>query len=1190
VHIDEIVLDDFKSFGRTTRIPLYEDFTTISGPNGAGKSNIVEGILFGLGLAASRSIRAERLPDLIYDPEDEAAEGPREASVEVILDNSDGTVDRADVVSAVGSDEVGDVEELSIRRRVKETEDNYYSYYYINGRSVNQSDVRDLLAAAGVSPEGYNVVMQGDVTTITTGMTPTERRAIIDEIAGVAEFDAKKADAMDELDTVEERIDEADLRIEEKEERLDRLADERETALEFRDLREEKSELEDYVRAAELEDKREKLDRLEDEIKDARDALAERRSALDERQGAVMRLEEDLAELEAEIDRRGEEERLELKREIEEIKADIGALEGRIEGAEADIEDAEADRREAFVAIDRTEETIDELEDEIRETKVEKASVADEIADHEATLEELEAELDATDTAFDELKAELATWRAALEDAKTARNDAQREQDRLIDEARRRSGRIEEIEAEIDAAADTIDACDDRIADLERELESAEGNVDRIEDAIADLEDRRSTLREDIASIEDDLQDERQTYADLESRDTDDDSYGKSVSAVLGADIDGVHGAVGQLGAVDGEYAVACETAAGGRLNSVVVDDDGVGQRCIEFLKSRNNLRATFLPLTEFDDRGRPSLPARDGVIDYAYNLVDFDDAYRGIFSYVLGTTLVVEDMDTARSLMGDFRMVTLDGDLVETSGAMTGGSGSGARYSFGEGGGQLDRVGQRIVDLEQDLEAKRDELQSVEADLDDARDRRREATDRVDDVESDLAAAREERDAADERIDDLEDELAELEDETADVDDRTTELERTIERHDAAIAHVEARIDEMEAELADSDVPELTERIDETEAKIDDCEDRLADLDADLNELQLERSHAEERIEELNDDVEAAQNRKADAEERIADLEEQIAEREDDLEETQAAVEELEDELADLKADRDELREELEAAKAERDDAKVEMRTVRERLHGLERDRTELADEIADVEAEVADYDPEEIPDLDDLEADIAELEEEMEALRPVNETAIEEYDEVESVLDDLQDRRSTLETERDEIVERIESYEEAKRETFMDAYEGIGAHFEEIFERLADGTAELHLENEEDPFDGGLTMMAKPADKPVKRLEQISGGEKTLTGLAFVFAIQRYDPAPFYALDEVDASLDVQNVERVGELLHEIASDAQFIVVTHRTAMLERSERAIGVTMEGNVSQVHGVELGALTEGGADAVPADD
>src|SRR6056297_4168994 len=381
MHIKELVLDNFKSFGRKTRIPFYEDFTVVTGPNGSGKSNIIDAVLFALGLARTRGIRAEKLTDLIYNPGHEdgnTSSGPREATVEVILDNSDGTLTRSQVVNAAGSDDVGDVDEIRIRRRVKETEDNYYSYYYLNDRSVNLSDIQDLLAQAGITPEGYNVVMQGDVTEI-INMTPHQRRGFIDEIAGVAEFDAKKEDAFEELDAVEERIDEADLRIEEKQSRLDQLEDERETALKYQSLREEREEYEGYLKAAELEDKRADLEQTESKAEAKETKLESLREELDTRQGRVSRLESELEDLSKEIERKGEDEQLRIKSEIESVKGEIDRLENAIEAAEDRIDEAETERRKAFVELDRKQEKIDDVEDDIRGVKVEKASVKSEI-------------------------------------------------------------------------------------------------------------------------------------------------------------------------------------------------------------------------------------------------------------------------------------------------------------------------------------------------------------------------------------------------------------------------------------------------------------------------------------------------------------------------------------------------------------------------------------------------------------------------------------------------------------------------------------------------------------------------------------------------------------------------------------------------------------------------------------------
>ena len=1193
MHIKELVRDNFKSFGRKTRIPFYEDFTTISGPNGSGKSNIIDSVLFALGLARTSGIRAEKLTDLIYNPghADEAGEGSgeREASVEVILDNGDRTLERGQVVNAAGTEDVGDVDEVSIRRRVKETEDNYYSYYYINGRSVNLGDIQDLLAQAGVTPEGYNVVMQGDVTEI-INMTPHARREIIDEIAGVAEFDAKKADAFEELEVVQDRIDEADLRVEEKEKQLTQLEDERETALEYQDLRDEKEEYEGYRLAAELEEKRETLDDVEAEVEEHEAELSELQTELDERQGRVVRLSEDLEDLNAEIERKGEDEQLRIKREIEEVKGEISRLEDQIESAQEKIQDAEAERRQAFVQIDRKQEDVEDLESDIRETKVAKSSVTADIQEEESDLAEVEARIDEVGAEFEEVKEALDEHREALEAAKSEKNELQREQDRLLDEARRRSNEQRETEAEIDDLEGEIPDLEAEIEDLEAELEKAERNRETISEVVEDLKAEKADLQADIDDLEDDISAKQQEYAQLEARagEDGDSSFGRAVTTILNGDIEGVHGAVAQLGGVDPEYATAAETAAGGRLAHVVVDDDGVGQHCIEYLKSRNAGRATFLPITKMHQRSLPSLPSDDGVVDFAYNLVDFDSQYAGIFAYVLGDTLVVDDMATARDLMGDFRMVTLDGDLVEKSGAMTGGSTSGSRYSFSGGKGKLERVAQRINELEGERADLREELRDVESRLDDARDRKSDAVDQVRELEADIERRTERIDEVEHEREELEARLEEIQDERDEVSERMDELDADIAAKDEEIADIEAEIADLESEVQDSELPALTDRAEEIRATIEDLEDQRDDLDAELNELQLEKQYAEEAIEDLHDDIEAAQNRKAEQEERIAELEENVESEEATLAEKEEAVADLEEELADLKADREELKAELREAKEARDEQQAAVNEVESDLADLRDEADRLAWEVDELDSQVGDYDPEDVPDHETVESEIARLEAEMEALEPVNMLAIEEYDRVADELADLEEKRETLVEEAEGIRDRIESYEAKKKETFMDAYTAINEQFEDIFQRLSNGTGTLHLEDEEDPFDGGLTMKAQPKDKPIQRLAAMSGGEKSLTALAFIFAIQRHNPAPFYALDEVDAFLDAANAEMVGEMVDELAGDAQFVVVSHRSALLERSERAIGVTMqEDNVSAVTGIQISPDGDG---EVPADD
>ena len=1182
MHITEVVLDGFKSFGRTTRIPFYEDFTVITGPNGSGKSNIIDGILFALGLARTRGIRATKLTDLIYNPGHDDGDGdggPNEASVTVVLSNADGTLDRSQVVSAAGSEDVGDVSEITVKRRVKETEENYYSYYYLNGRSVNLSDIRDLLAAAGVTPEGYNVVMQGDVTEI-INMTPYQRRGIVDEIAGVAEFDEKKEAAFEELDTVKDRIGEADLRIGEKRDRLDRLSEERETAIEYRSLRESAEEYRGYRKASELEDKRESLAGVTAEIDEANAELSERRAELDTRQERLTRLEEDLADLNHEIETKGEDEQIAVRSEIEEIKGEISRLEGRIETAEERAEEAETERRNAFVQIDRKQETIDDLEAEIREVKVEKASIKSELATKRSELADVEAEIDGVDTEFDELKADLTDAKERAESLREAKHERQREKDRLLDEARRRSNAVEETRDDLEAARESLPEQKARISELHSELEKARTNESTIEDVVADLVAEKAEQKERLEAIEDDLREKQNEYAKLEAAASErgDTSWPRAVTEVKNGGIDGVHGAVGELGSVEPEYAEACETAAGGRLANVVVDDDEVGSTCIDYLKRRNAGRATFLPITKLDDRGLPRKPSLPGVVDFARNLVAYDARYEPVFSYVLGSTLVVEEMATARELMGDYRMVTLEGDLVETSGAMTGGSGGGSRYAFTKsGGGKLERLAEEIADLEDERRELESAIDELEADIDDARERKADAADRVRSLEADIERAETERAETESRIEELTAELDTLREKRESVDEEMSGIDETIGALEADIAALEAEIEEIEAELADSRIPELTAQADDIRAEIAELEDRMDDLDAKQNELELEKGYAEDAVDELHDTVERAQNKKSEAETAIEEHEATIADKREALEAKRESIAELEAAIAELKSDREDLREEIRDATRRRDEQQSAVAEAESALADLTDRRDRLEWEIDELESQVGEYDPEAIPSIDEVESTIAELEAEMEALEPVNMLAIDEYEEVEAELDQLEERRDVLVEERDAITDRIEGYEAEKKATFMRTFESINDHFQDIFSRLSAGSGELLLENPDDPFEEGMTMRTRPADKPVQRLEAMSGGEKSLTALSFIFAVQRHNPAPFYALDEIDAFLDAVNAERVGEMIEELAAEAQFVVVGHRSALLERSDRAIGVTMQGdNRSAVTGMRFG--------------
>lgn len=1188
MYLEELVIENFKSFGERTRLPLRDDFTAITGPNGSGKSNILDAIQFALGLGRVSDVRARRLTDLIHHTDEQEPRLPREAEVTVIVNNEDGVLSADQLTAAIG-DTVLDPDRFEIKRRIRQTPNNSYSYYYIDDKKVNLGDIRELMYQAGVSDDRYNIVPQGDITEL-INLTPMQRRLIIDEIAGVAEFDEKKRQAQAELETVRERIEEVKLRIEEKAETLDKLADEREEALIYQELAEEKDEYERYRHAAELNDRQTQLEETVDRIKELDTELAQQRVELATAEEEATRIEEDIEDLTEEIERKGGEEQRELQHEIETLRNEIGQLEGRIEEKRERISSRHDDRRDAELKLDRKQEALEDLEADRRDLKVRKADRVGDLVEHKDELAEVEAAIGDLDEEQRRLNGRLQRQEHLLDEAVSTRDDLQRGLDRLYDEARRRDRERDEIASTLDELESLLEDRNDEQTGVDREMERVRSERTGIQATIEELTGERESVESTLTEVTGELDEAKARFADIQrqQRDAGRGQFPKSVARVLGAGIDGVHGAVASLGDVEDEtYATACEAAGGGRLANLVVDTPSVAQAGIEYLKQRNAGRATFLPISEFDRRSLPPRPDHGGVIDFARNLVTYDDRYEGIFSYILGSTLVVEDLDVAREFMGEFRMVTLEGDVVERSGAMRGGSKREAPFRFGGARNRLKRLAASIEGLEADRDELLEQKSAIEDDLAEASERDRTLRDDLRDLERERAA--------------LTDRITQLEGQQTSKEDQLDAIEAakatTIEEIDAletqmaaAVAGVEAisaAVDQIKAALADTRLGELTSKRDALQAQIGEIQSDVDQLNAQSNEVGLEIAAAEERIGELRETIEGSEDDIDQLEAEIEELEGDIAEIDTDIDARLDEIAALEDDLTELKATRESRREDLGDARDEVNHARMRVAEIERELDPLRADKEQLEWEIAELTESVeALEEVEEVPDLEVVTERIATLEAKLTAMEPVNHKAVEQYDRLAEEVDGLQTDVEELDSERTAILERIDSYEAEKREAFMEAYEAIDTEYREVFRTLSGGSAELELEDEENPFEGGLVMRAQPEDKFVGSLEQLSGGEKSLTALSLIFAIQRYRPAPFYALDEIDAFLDAANLDRIGGLLETHRDDGQFIVISHHADLLERADRIIGVSMpeDRGASQVSGIHLGGR------GVPADD
>ena len=653
MYIKQLEVDNFKSFANKVEIPMLKGFTTISGPNGSGKSNIIDSILFALGLSTSRTLRAEKLFHLIstYNKRNEAY-----------------------VKVTFGETDDGD---FSVARRIRKSSQGFNSIYYLDDKIVTLSDIHSKLEKYNITPNSYNVMMQGDVMSI-TNCTPTERRKIVDEIAGVADFDRRIEQATAELETVEKRVVNSSLILNEVNARLEQLKDEREVALKYQKLKDEKSGLESQINTVKFFDLRRNLEKAHENILEFTKRKKEEELKSKDLEERLKLIKEKYEELSATIKEKGEAHQLELKQKAEEIK-------GAVERKNSSIAFADKQIQDNLKTIENTKNGIEVQKDKIKESELKISAKQDEIKSVEKNIEEQKAILH-------KILEDMSGLNETAEKHIEKRNNLRKELEELQDKETKLIQKQAPLEADLSTKKKQLEDANAKLNELEEfknnYTETKASKELLIEQLGKELDDFKNILKNTLNELDKtkneiddynyDLDAARKKIYMLEAakQANEDANLGRAVDTVVDANIKGVHAPLMKLGKVDEEYSTAMEIAVGGRMAHIVVDDEHVASTCIELLKSSNAGRATFIPLNKIVKcPSKLALPKDKGVIDFAINLIDFDEEYLNAFYYAVGETLVVEDREVANKLIGKYRMVTLSGDLFEKSGSITGGA-----------------------------------------------------------------------------------------------------------------------------------------------------------------------------------------------------------------------------------------------------------------------------------------------------------------------------------------------------------------------------------------------------------------------------------------------------------------------------------------------------------------------------------
>lgn len=1185
MRIQQIQIDNFKSFAGQTVVPFKSGFTTVSGPNGSGKSNIVDSILFCLGLSSSRTMRAEKLTDLINNTSHR-----REASVAITFNKSSVDLELDETgqpLSPVNPDDL-----ITVSRRIKEGSSGYTSTYYLQGKPSTLGEVHEMLAQYNVSPGCYNVMMQGDVAHI-VNMSALERRKIVDEIAGVADFDRKIEQAQKEMEATGTTIERNEILLGEIEARIGQLESERSKALEYQGFKDKRQALESQVEVARLKELQEALALSRQNLLQAKETRKEALSALKLFEGTLAETSQTLRELNVQVKQKGEDQFLAVQKQLESLKNHVARKEDAIAFVDERLGDNEQQCAKIKQDQIRLGEFLETLEAELATLTQQQLELNGFANKEKLTLTQLNQKLEHLNESGQEemtRRIKLRQEMEALEDqlAATNRESLDKESDlqRLERDKERQNQswsdsktKTEALKSRYEMLSKTFETMDAEKETLERQLKEESSDRVRLQSALRRHNEEWNTLSSDYARLEA----RKKTYEEM--------SFGRSVELILNAGLPGVHGTLAQLGSVDASYSLAMEIALGGRVQQIVVDDERVGQAGIAFLKENRAGRATFLPLNKMRGlKGLPALPPSAGVVDWALNLISFDGQYQDIFSYALGDTLIVEDLEAARPLMNRYRMVTLDGSLMEKSGAMTGGSqpgkGKGSLFNASQLETELGALKHRITQAQTEKQRVEKHLNQLDLTLEKTQANYQELTQRhsrylaeLETLEQQLADMKQEQASSNTEYQsasslDLQEKA--LQKELLALQKKITLLNQQKEALQADISLLDKQLDNVE-------LKELNEQLTETKFQLDYYQAELNNTEAEAHKKQTEKQIRLGALEEFEAQLEKRAKSTEDLQaQRVLHLQE--------FEQTKAQIEELE-------ATTSALDEELKQLQTQRDSAQALLLEQEKAKHLKERQVGQAEEQILACQARCAELEPsteslkqtilaagldletllqQPLPPEAELKATIEKINRKMQALEPVNMLAIAEYESVKERQTELSEKVSTLNTERETLLAKINSYEELKRLYFMKAFDSVNLHFKEIYAELSDGYGQLILTKPEDPLAGGLTIEASPRGKKTQRVEAMSGGEKSLTSLAFVFSLQRYQPAPFYALDEVDQNLDGLNVEKLSNMVRREATLAQFIVVSLRKPMIENSDRTVGVTQKrSGISKVTGIQM---------------
>ena len=1181
VHIKEIRMTGWKSYGPgTVAMPLATGFTVIVGPNGSGKSNSIDGINFCLGALSKKSMRAASLKQLIYNgiggrkPADKA-------TVEIVFDNNDFAIPLKE-------------KEVIVSRELKR---NGTGTYRLNGKRTTRTDILDKLRIAGIDViNSYNIIAQGQVGEI-VGMNPIQRRELMENLAGVGQFDEKKRTALIELDEAQRRMNELQLLVNEVAKRVELLRKEKEDAERWTQLDEEITKLKALLISYAFHKNQKNAKKFDDEISDIRndqETMINERGQTNERieevSEKIRSLEDQLIRLEttlAEIRTSAEEkniERAKIEEKTDYNKKTITANEKRIKQLQERLEQTERKTEEDIKTKEKLEESKSELENQIAETQKERTSIETELEQKNQQYSEIKNEFDDAERRHKVESDRLIKTQVSFEVSQNMVtafqnnvNEFEKRQKEMEDQISASIAKAQELDKIKKEDTEKIDEAKSKIGEVEQKKANFESKIDSLETESRELNDKYLVQKARMETISSFLKSE-------EGKENPAVSF--ITAKVSNGDIQGVLGEFQNL-SDEGEF---LPTEVGHLSDAIITDSIDTALSCIQLLKDNAVGAANFIPLEKFK--------------------LKTTEKFSNIVKKVREQNEVVNDLRQAANTWRkrEQTVSTVDGDVFYSNGIIFGGF-------------HLAAAQETVDELRVEINVTHEQLKTVNEQLKEEKVNQKKLFElekiinqsieklekQIRDAIIQLTQQQNEAKLYKDNMEKNQQELEPLQQQLRDRLKARDEQQKEMEFYEGSREKIAGERTEIEQKLEAADTRPLLEKMNQVEQQLGKLQGKLTGVESRIEGLITSKEEKEQRSAETSEEINSIQVEIANLSGELQVLEEQYSQLEESLTTIIENEKEVTVEVKDVKSDLSTQKKYQGQLVKDKEKLNVEIAKFEEKITEIKLQRERLTVELEKLQSDALENNIEILPaDAEELQKineskitkEIEQKSDEKKRLEPVNMRALKEFQEENTRYIELLDRRDILIEERQVILDFIEEIETEKYSVFMKVYRSVNKHFGLIFHELSGGDAKLILEKDpkkgEDIFEGGMLIEAHPAGKKVASLESMSGGEKALTALAFIFAVQTVDAQPFYILDEIDAALDPMNVRRVAKLLHRMSrsvgqdSDgekartskrstpgAQFLVISHRDILMAWADRLYGCTNVKGLSSVFSIQM---------------